>query len=122
MIKIKVPYVYIPPCPRCDSPATGRYMKMPSVNRDYVMIDSLKRGEVIVFKPAEPIENAFCLDCGHEWAERIRTSWITRAEREEQCLLRGTAEMLAGYVEEKQIDLTHKHNPVRGIFGGLMDL
>ena len=75
-------YYYIPPCPKCGSMHTGRYVKQPRRAEDarYMMEQSLKHGELIRFTYIEPLNNAFCEDCGYEWPQPVRTMRMTRKE------------------------------------------
>ena len=86
-----------------------------------MMLEALANGEIIIFRDPEPVNNAFCLECGHEWPISVRTSWITKEKRAQQAQLRGTAAMRDEYIELKKIDTKKKHNPIRGFFGGFMD-
>lgn len=73
-------YYNVPPCPECGSRVTGRFIKRPRSkdDEDYIRGRALRNGEIIRFADAEPIKNAFCMDCGHRWGWSVRQSWVTR--------------------------------------------
>lgn len=87
----KRPYYYVPPCPRCQSRKTGRYVKNPVVKQDkgYIFEESLKNGEIVEETDIVPVENAFCCDCGYEWSCYIETIWLTPQEILKQKRARG---------------------------------
>lgn len=87
----KRPYYYVPPCPRCQSRKTGRYVKNPVVKQDkgYIFEESLKNGEIVEETDIVPVENAFCCDCGYEWSCYIETIWLTPQEILKQKKARG---------------------------------
>ena len=61
-------YYYVPPCPLCGSPRTGRYMKLHRVmGSEYTERESLKNGEIVRFEETVPYRNVFCEECGYEW-------------------------------------------------------
>ena len=99
--KIKHPYKYVEPCPKCGSYCTGRYIKEPITESDmeYIERESLKHGEIIRFAPKEPIKNAFCVDCDYRWEYYAKTIYITREEMEEEINRRGTE---SAYLELKE--------------------
>ena len=90
--KMRYPYKYIPPCPRCGSRCTGRYIKEPFTESDmeYIEYHSLKNGEIIRFAPKEPTDNAFCVECGYRWGHTARTIYLTKQEIEKEIEERGT--------------------------------
>lgn len=90
--KMRYPYKYIPPCPKCGSRCTGRYIKEPITESDmeYIELQSLKHGEIIRFTPKEPDDNAFCVDCGFRWGVTARTVYLTREELDAEIDARGT--------------------------------
>ncbi len=89
---MRYPYKYIPPCPKCGSPCTGRYVKEPISESDieYVELKSYQYGEIVRFARREPEKNAFCVDCGYKWTYSATTRYLTKEEIEEQIDLRGT--------------------------------
>ena len=90
--RMRYPYKYVEPCPKCGSRCTGRYIKEPMTETDmeYIELESLKHGEIVRFMPKEPIENAFCVECGHRWGYTARTVYLTKEEMEEEINTRGT--------------------------------
>ena len=90
--RMRYPYKYVEPCPECGSRCTGRYIKEPMTETDmeYIELESLKHGEIVRFMPKEPIENAFCVECGHRWGYTARTIYLTKEAMEEEINARGT--------------------------------
>ncbi len=90
--KMRYPYKYIEPCPKCGSKCTGRFVKEPLTEADteYIELESLKHGEIVRFAPREPVDNAFCVDCGHRWGYTARTIYLTKQEIEDEIVSRGT--------------------------------
>lgn len=110
---IKVPYYYVPPCPECRSPRTGRFMKFhSSVNDKYSSKMSLKNGELINFtNRVDPNRQFFCLDCGCEWSEYSSIRWLTLEELDEEKKKRGTDELLDNFIENEHKE---KEQPKKG--------
>ena len=100
--KMKYPYKYIPPCPRCGSRCTGRYIKEPLTQSDmeYIELQSFKHGEIIRFLSKEPVDNAFCVDCGYRWGCSARTIYLTKEEIALEIEERGTEEAYKELKEE----------------------
>jgi len=70
-------YYYVPSCPVCGNKRTGRYIKTPISNARQIKESALRAGEIIRFAGEEPLKNAFCLSCGHEWPTRIRVRLLS---------------------------------------------
>ncbi len=88
---VKLPYYYVPPCPACKSPITGRYMKyMGETSSEWQVNESLRNGEIVEIVSVVPEENCFCCACGHEWEEDIRMRLFTLEEIEQEKAFRGT--------------------------------
>lgn len=100
----KRPYYYVPPCPRCQSRKTGRYVKNPVVKQDkgYIFEESLKNGEIVEETDIVPVENAFCCDCGYEWSCYIETIWLTPQEILKQKKARGIEGLSEELENEKE--------------------
>ena len=100
--KMKYPYKYIPPCPRCGSRCTGRYIREPLTESDieYIEKQSLKHGEIVRFLRQEPTENAFCVDCGYRWGCTAKTIYLTKDEINIEIEERGTQEAYNELKEE----------------------
>lgn len=105
-IKMRYPYKYVPPCPKCGSKCTGRYVREPLTETDmeYIELNSLKNGEIVRFVPKEPTDNAFCVDCGHKWGCMITTRYFTKEQIEHEIDVRGTE---TAYQEIKA-EVSHK--------------
>lgn len=102
MIKIRHLYYYVPPCPKCGSRITGRYVKQPHNQGDaeYMQRESLKHGELIRFVPSEPIKNCYCEECGHEWGHTVRSYFITKERMEEEIEARDTRSLYMEFNEK----------------------
>lgn len=100
----KIPYYYVPPCPVCGGMKTGRYLKEPRIDSEYLYRKSLENGEIIRFAPKEPIINCFCEECGYEWGKTISVRFITPDELIEQKRLRGTDKEYQRYSEINYIN------------------
>lgn len=91
---IRKPYYFVPPCPHCGSPITGRYLRM-WLYRAEIIEDALKQGELV--KPVcnkSQHRHAFCIDCGHEWVEDVPLGWLTLNEIKHQKAIRHTDDYL----------------------------
>jgi len=86
-------YYFVPECPSCGSFCTGRYVHKPLSRMDVILLEknSLEHGEIV--KPVEvvPYENAYCLDCGHEWHVETFARLMTAEEIREEKKKRDTA-------------------------------
>lgn len=94
-------YYYVPPCPKCGSRRTGRYIKRPITDSGFIKEKSLKMGELVRFAPSEPIKNAFCEDCGYEWGTRIITMLWPSVRIQKEIDERGTAIRYNEYMRKK---------------------
>ena len=96
-------YYNVPPCPQCGSRRTGRYLRKPisiDPEDERSMVEKcLKHGELIRFSWMVPIRNAYCEDCGHEWAQNIRVELVSPERIMEEAAARGTMEELERYSE-----------------------
>lgn len=101
-MEIKYIYYYVPPCPKCGSRRTGRYLKEPKLPADirYTMVESLKNGELVRMSYKVPENNAYCEDCGYEWPETIMAGFYTAQQINEEMQARGTVEAYSDYVEK----------------------
>ena len=108
----------MPPCPKCGSEITGRYVQKPIVKNDYMVLESFKNGEIIETKKRVPKKNAFCKECGFEWTEEARLVLIDEDEKDAEISRRKTEKLMQQYIEEHGIDLDKK--PILGgLFSGL---
>lgn len=115
---MKTTYYYVPPCPICGSEVTGRYVSKPWVNQKYMMMESLKNGEIIRFRKKVPDKNMFCEDCGFEWREDVRIVRIEQEDKDGEIARRGTEKKLVQYMKENNID-PDKKQFLGGMFSGL---
>lgn len=82
-------YVYVPPCPACNSCKTGRYVQSQKWGDDaWVQKESLKHGEIVKVVSVVPKYNLFCVDCGFEWSGNVSISLITQEQYEQEILSR----------------------------------
>ena len=111
-------YYYVPPCPACRSRKTGRYVRQPLTagGMRYVERESLKSGELVRFAPRVPEKNAYCEDCGHEWACSVSARLMARDRITEEQAARGTAAKYAACLEHG----TGKRKGVLGRISGLL--
>lgn len=94
-------YYYVPPCPRCGSRKTGRYIRAPFTGSGFTKEESLKKGELIRFSVEEPINNGFCVACGNEWPVRVKTKFLTYAQIQEEQIARDTKSLYEQYLNQK---------------------
>ncbi len=93
----KHPYYYVPPCPACKSPMTGRFVPSHSNEANaWIMRSAFKHGELVadVEDLAPSDDNLFCVSCGHTWTGHVAFKFITTAELEEERRKRDTKKML----------------------------
>ena len=96
-------YYYVPPCPACGSRKTGRYVRQPLTAADirFVETESLRSGELVRLAARIPEKNAYCEDCGHEWACSISARLLPQERIAEEQVTRGTAAKYAAYMENR---------------------
>ena len=94
-------YYYVPPCPVCGSRRTGRYIRQPMIQADETKANYLKHGEIVEFLPEEPIENAFCTECGAVWPEHVAFKLWPAARIAEEARERGTQELYQEFLTEQ---------------------
>ena len=91
---IRKPYYFVPPCPQCGSPVTGRYVAM-RMCKEWIIEDSLRHGEYVRQADVDDQRGmAFCLNCNFEWPEDVPVRWITLRDISHQKIIRHTAELL----------------------------
>ncbi len=98
-------YHFVPPCPRCGSYHTGRYVKTSDPKVDKLYISKANKGELVKgVNPYIPLEyNAYCEECGSEWnaviENRIRTPEMVLIEKQR----RGISEDFREEFEENYV-------------------
>ena len=112
---IKKPYYYVPACPCCDSPATGRFLKAHGEKEQrWVLKESLKNGEIVTLMPTLPEDvNAYCLNCGYAWKARIQLKLYSRSQIQKEREKRMTEQIyyeLFTSPQEKEKDKKKKDN------------
>jgi hypothetical protein len=113
-------YHYVPPCPRCGSLRTGRFItgSYDSISE----VRALKKGELIQSKYTQDSFTCFCDDCGISFPGQIKIMLLSSAELQEQKKLRCITEDLESGLQDyykddqkyqkdllKQNDFWHKH-------------
>jgi len=88
---VRHPYYYIPPCPKCGSRRTGRYIKE-TRGSQYIEEESLRHGEIVRFAMSEPVKNAFCVDCDYTWGCTPQLKFWTTDRIQEEIEARTTEE------------------------------
>lgn len=103
----KIPhiYYYVPPCPKCGSRKTGRYVRQPHTLHPaedawYVQTQSLQNGELVRFARRIPYENVYCEDCGERWHFLVRSGIKTEKEIQIEKKARGTEDKYLRFVED----------------------
>ena len=109
----------VPPCPECGSRKTGRYVRRPFFEKDalYMERESFRNGELIRMVDRVPVKNAYCEDCGHEWAQQINLSFFNREEVEEEKRERDTTEKYLKTEEEYRKQKKGLLGIAAGLFG-----
>lgn len=116
---MKTRYYYVPPCPVCKSEVTGRYVPTPFGNKHYMIMESLRNGEIVRYAKKVPEKNVFCENCGFEWHEDIDMIFIEQEEKEGEIARRGTERKLKKYMEDHNIN-PDKKQFLGGMFSGLI--
>ena len=86
-------YHYVPPCPKCGSKKTGRYIYvLNTININKLIADNLKCGELT--KPVvgfgDDIEvNAYCEECDTQWFAKIEEFPLSKKIIEKESKDRG---------------------------------
>ena len=110
-------YKYVPPCPKCGSFCTGRYVKEPysEKGKDYLERESLRFGEIVRFIQSIPYKNMFCVDCDYKWHGIVETKLISKDELDDMIEKRETYE---AYIEAKE-EQAFKNDTKKGGFFNL---
>ena len=79
----KTRYHRVPPCPRCESKKTGRFIYVANTRNgvEKIIGDCMARGELVRVIPGletTQYENAYCENCGIEWHANIETFWLPK--------------------------------------------
>lgn len=101
---IRKPYTYVPECPACGSPMTGRFFRERiREDSDWIMLDGLKAGELLEPAPQiDPDNTLFCYECHFTWTEPLSVRWLTLKEIENQKQLRHTYEFLKNKTDTEE--------------------
>ena len=94
-ISVPTLYIYVPTCPACGSPRTGRYVRMTPFTEEYTRFEALRYGEII--EPAGNLKHLegelFCLTCGNIWRGKIEKRRLSPFELAREKELRGTTQL-----------------------------
>ena len=113
---IKKPYYMVPPCPVCQSPVTGRYVRLSRDNvTEWQMDEALAAGELIQPISEMSPRNCFCVNCGYEWIGDVTFKLYSLEEINKQKIIRHTREILT---ERKKIQREEYRND-RSMFRGI---
>ena len=92
-IKTSKRYHYVPPCPRCGSKKTGRFLFMMNTYNgvEKAISDCMANGELVKIRTSfqSQYENAYCEDCGCEWNANIQDIPATEEQIRHQMDIRG---------------------------------
>ena len=99
MFNFKKKYHFVPPCPRCNSYRTGRFVLIDSERESSLfMFNALLKGELvetILGRDVSLLEhNIYCKDCGAEYFGNVDVIYLTDEEIKQQQTLRGITEEL----------------------------
>ncbi len=93
---IWVPYYYVPPCPKCKSLLTGRFIKVHrDIENEWAMKEALRNGELV--KPVEEIPDDYdsiCFECDHMFYGPVELKIVPMSRIRKEKQLRGTNEIL----------------------------
>lgn len=113
-LKSPVSYYYVPPCPKCGSRMTGRFVKEHGdADTEFIVRESLKHGELVSPAAEIPDKNLFCAECGYTWEGQVHMRFITFAQMQEEIEARGTKEILEQELDEEEDE---KKNRPHGLF------
>jgi hypothetical protein len=89
----KTRYHYVPPCPRCGSKKTGRFIYMVNINNaDKVISSRMIKGELVQIVTGiseTKYENAYCDECGCEWHANIDILFLDKEKINKEMVARG---------------------------------
>ena len=107
----KTHYHRVPPCPKCQSKKTGRFLYVASTQSgvEKVIGNCMAKGELVQLVPGlETVkyENAYCEECGCEWHANIQTCWLSKEDIAKERYNRGITK--EKYKNIKEIKSTTK--------------
>ena len=113
---IHVFYYDVPPCIRCGSYITCRYIKLHGDNDVEWQIDeSLRHGELVQALDELPEQNCFCAECGCEWIGDVKLRFISKAELQEEKKQRHTIEIMTERIAQEREDRKNDHTMFKSI-------
>ena len=87
--KLKMPYYYVPACPKCGSYITGRFVRARNDNdADWIIDESLRHGEIVSPVPKVLSENCFCCECNTTFSGNVEMKWLSMNELDAEKLKR----------------------------------
>ena len=87
--KLKMPYYYVPACPKCGSYITGRFVRARNDNdADWIIDESLRHGEIVSPVPKVLSENCFCCECNTTFTGSVEMKWLSMNELDAEKLKR----------------------------------
>ncbi len=118
----KIPYksyYYVPPCPLCQSPATGYFVKLRrDTDTEWQINEALRHGELV-----EPVAeltdiNCFCSNCGLEFIAPVTSKFLSQEEIEAEKTKRNTRKILSSRInDEKEERKKQKFKFIRNFIG-----
>lgn len=112
-------YLFVPPCPRCQSRETGILLKKNMYTRKDT-VKYLKKGVIPNYMEDVPDDcNCYCNSCGFSWPQDIEYKHMTSEEIDNEKRIRHTRERLEGATEEYQMS-EHEKAKEFGLFGNSM--
>lgn len=79
---LRYPVYVIRDCPFCKSSRTGRKILYTGNYPEGLRARYMKRGELVRPTDGSSDTNCFCENCGTEWYEDLKISWLSRREIE----------------------------------------
>lgn len=109
---LRSPYYYVPPCPKCQSRITGRFMRRltSSYETNWRIEESLKHGEIVANASDAKDGQCFCVSCGYIWNGIVSLKLWTLDRISEEKEARKTDTIL---------DNMHEENPKNNKGGSL---
>lgn len=122
--KIRMPYYYVAPCPKCGSRMTGRFIRDHRTNDiTWVIQSALRHGELVRAMPELPqYADSFCLSCDNVWFSNNGLRWFTADQIREEKRARHTIEILAAMLQRAHEEEAKKKripvvSDIRGFIG-----
>lgn len=109
-------YYDVPPCIRCGSPVTGRYIKLHRENdTEWQINESLRHGELVRALEEPTEKNCFCAHCGYEWTGSVKLRFISKNKLQEEKKKRHTIEIMNERKTEERKERRNDHSMFKHI-------